>query len=415
MPEESKSTGRIKGTAMTDAFICDAVRTPFGRYGGALASIRADDLAALPIAALAARNPGVDWAALDDVIYGCANQAGEDNRNVARMALLLAGLPVGVPGATVNRLCGSGMEAVGQLARAIRCGEAAIGIAGGVESMSRAPFVMPKAESAFSRSNAVYDTTIGWRLVNPKMKAMHGIDSMPETAENVAADYQVSRADQDAFALRSQARALAAQASGALAEEIVAVTLPGKKGEAITIAKDEHPRETSLEALAKLKPIVKEGGTVTAGNASGVNDGSCALLIASEAAAKKHGLTPGARILGMAAAGVAPRIMGMGPAPASLKLATRLGIAVSKFDVVELNEAFASQALAVLHELGIPGDAAHVNPNGGAIALGHPLGASGARLVTTAMYQLRRSGGRYALCTMCIGVGQGIALAIERV
>ena len=400
---------------MTDAFICDAVRTPFGRYGGALASIRADDLAALPIAALASRNPGVDWAALDDMIYGCANQAGEDNRNVARMALLLAGLPVGVPGATVNRLCGSGMEAVGQLARAIRCGEAAIGIAGGVESMSRAPFVMPKAESAFSRANAVHDTTIGWRFVNPKMKAMHGVDSMPETAENVAADYRVSRADQDAFALRSQVRALAAQASGALAEEIVAVTLPGKKGETVTVAKDEHPRETSLEALAKLKPIVKEGGTVTAGNASGVNDGSCALLIASEAAASKHGLTPRARILGMAAAGVAPRIMGMGPAPASMKLATRLGIAVAKFDVVELNEAFASQALAVLRELGIPGDAAHVNPNGGAIALGHPLGASGARLVTTAMYQLQRTSGMLALCTMCIGVGQGIALAIERV
>src|SRR6202521_6183043 len=409
---------------MKEAFICDAIRTPFGRYGGALASVRADDLGAVPIAELMKRNAGVDWGALDDVIYGCANQAGEDNRNVARMALLLAGLPVGVPGATVNRLCGSGMEAVGQLARAIRCGEAAIGIAGGVESMSRAPFVMPKAESAFSRANAVHDTTIGWRFVNPKMKAMHGIDSMPETAENVAADYRVSRADQDAFALRSQARALAAQASGALAEEIVAVTLPGKKGErgreapspdSNTIAKDEHPRETSLEALARLKPIVKEGGTVTAGNASGVNDGSCALIIAAEAAAKRHGLTPRARILGMAAAGVPPRIMGMGPAPASKKLLARLGLPISKMDVVELNEAFAAQALPVLRELGLADDAAHVNPNGGAIALGHPLGASGARLVTTAMYQLRRTGGRYALCTMCIGVGQGIAMIIERV
>jgi acetyl-CoA acyltransferase len=400
---------------MPDAFICDAIRTPFGRYAGALAAVRTDDLGAIPIAELVRRNPRVDWQALDDVIYGCANQAGEDNRNVARMALLLAGLPVDVPAATVNRLCGSGMEAIGQLARAIRAGEAHLGIAGGVESMSRAPFVMPKAESAFSRTNAVYDTTIGWRFVNAKMKAKYGVDAMPETAENVAVDYKVSRADQDAFALRSQQRALAAQASGALAEEIVALTIPAKKGDPIVVAKDEHPRETTLEALAKLKPIVKEGGTVTAGNASGVNDGSCAALIASEEAAKKHGLTPRARILGMAAAGVAPRVMGMGPAPASKKLAARLGIPVAKFDVIELNEAFASQALAVLRELGVADDAAHVNPNGGAIALGHPLGASGARLVTTAMYQLQRTGGKLALCTMCIGVGQGIALAIERV
>ncbi|MGZ5594344.1 MAG: 3-oxoadipyl-CoA thiolase [Usitatibacter sp.] len=400
---------------MPDAFICDAIRTPFGRYAGALSSVRTDDLAAIPIAELARRNPKVDWAALDDVIYGCANQAGEDNRNVARMALLLAGIPVDVPAATVNRLCGSGMEAIGQLARAIRAGEAHLGIAGGVESMSRAPFVMPKAESAFSRANAVHDTTIGWRFVNPKMKAKYGVDQMPETAENVAVDFKVSRADQDAFALRSQQRALAAQASGALAQEIVPVTIPSKKGDPVTVAKDEHPRETTLEALAKLKPIVKENGTVTAGNASGVNDGSCATLIASEEAAKKYGLTPRARILGMASAGVAPRIMGMGPAPASRKLSERLGIPVAKFDVIELNEAFASQALAVLRELGVADDAAHVNPNGGAIALGHPLGASGARLVTTAMYQLQRTGGKLALCTMCIGVGQGIALAIERV
>ena len=400
---------------MPDAFLCDAIRTPFGRYAGVLSPIRTDDLAAIPIAELVRRNPKVDWQALDDVIYGCANQAGEDNRNVARMALLLAGLPVEVAGATVNRLCGSGMEAIGQLARAIRSGEAHIGIAGGVESMSRAPFVMPKADSAFSRTSAVYDTTLGWRFVNPKMKAAHGVDQMPETAENVAVDFKVSRADQDAFALRSQQRALAAQASGALGQEIVPVTVPAKKGDPVVVSKDEHPRETTLEALAKLKPIVKEGGSVTAGNASGVNDGSCATLIASEEAAKKHGLTPRARILGMASAGVAPRIMGIGPSPASKKLSARLGIPVSRFDVIELNEAFASQALAVLRELGIPDDAAHVNPNGGAIALGHPLGASGARLVTTAMYQLARSGGKLALCTMCIGVGQGIALAIERV
>jgi 3-oxoadipyl-CoA thiolase len=400
---------------MPEAFLCDGVRTPFGRYAGALSSLRADDLAAIPIAELMRRNAGVDWQALDDVIYGCANQAGEDNRNVGRMALLLAGLPVEVPAATVNRLCGSGMEAVGQLARAIRAGESDIGIAGGVESMSRAPFVMPKADSAFSRTNAVYDTTIGWRFVNPKMKAKYGVDQMPETAENVALDYKVTRADQDAFALRSQNRALAGQAAGVFDDEIVPVTIPAKKGDPVVVARDEPPRATSLEQLAKLKPIVKEGGSVTAGNASGVNDGSCATIVASEAAAKKHGLTPRARILGMAAAGVAPRIMGMGPAPASKKLLARLGIPVSKMDVIELNEAFASQALAVLRELGVADDAEHVNPNGGAIALGHPLGASGARLVTTAMYQLRRTGGKYALCTMCIGVGQGIALAIERV
>ena len=400
---------------MPEAFLCDGVRTPFGRYAGALSSLRADDLAAIPIAELMRRNAGVDWQALDDVIYGCANQAGEDNRNVGRMALLLAGLPVDVPAATVNRLCGSGMEAIGQLARAIRAGVSEIGIAGGVESMSRAPFVMPKADNAFSRTNAVYDTTIGWRFVNAKMKAKYGVDQMPETAENVALDYKVTRADQDAFALRSQNRALAAQAASFFASEIVPVTIPAKKGDPVVVAQDEHPRVTSLEQLAKLKPIVKEGGSVTAGNASGVNDGSCAAIVASEAAAKKHGLTPRARILGMAAAGVAPRIMGMGPAPASKKLLARLGMPISKMDVIELNEAFASQALAVLRELGVPDDAEHVNPNGGAIALGHPLGASGARLVTTAMYQLQRTGGKYALCTMCIGVGQGIALAIERV
>ena len=400
---------------MSEAFICDAIRTPFGRYAGALCAVRADDLAAIPIAELARRNPRMDWSALDDVIYGCANQAGEDNRTVARMALLLAGIPIEVPGATVNRLCGSGMEAVGQLARAIRAGDSQIGIAGGVESMSRAPFVMPKAESAFSRANAVYDTTIGWRFVNPMMKAKYGVDQMPETAENVAQDFKVSRADQDAFALRSQQRALAAQASGALAEEIVPVTLPAKKGDPVVIAKDEHPRETSMEALAKLKPIVRDDGTVTAGNASGVNDGSCALIVASEDAARKHGLTPRARILGMASAGVAPRIMGMGPAPASKKLLARLGLPIAKMDVIELNEAFASQALAVLRDLGVPDDAPHVNPNGGAIALGHPLGASGARLITTAVNELARRKGRYALCTMCIGVGQGIAIALERV
>ncbi len=400
---------------MSEAFICDAIRTPFGRYAGALSPVRTDDLAAIPIAELMKRNTRVDWAALDDVIYGCANQAGEDNRNVARMALLLAGLPLAIPGATVNRLCGSGMEAIGQLARAIRAGDAHIGVAGGVESMSRAPFVMPKAESAFSRTNAVYDTTIGWRFVNPKMKAKYGVDQMPETAENVAADFKVSRADQDAFALRSQQRALAAQASGALAEEIVPVTLPAKKGDPIVIAKDEHPRETSMEALAKLKPIVRDDGTVTAGNASGVNDGACALIVASEEAAKKHGLTPRARILGMASIGVPPRIMGFGPAPASKKLLAHLGLSIAKMDVIELNEAFASQVLAALRDLGVSDDAAHVNPNGGAIALGHPLGASGARLVTTAVNELVRRNGRFALCTMCIGVGQGIAIALERV
>jgi acetyl-CoA acyltransferase len=400
---------------MIEAFICDAVRTPFGRYGGALSSVRTDDLGAIPLAELMRRNPKVDWSRLDDVIYGCANQAGEDNRNVARMGLLLAGLPVDVPAATVNRLCGSGMEAIGQVARAIRAGDTEIGVGGGVESMSRAPFVMPKADSAFSRTNAVYDTTIGWRFVNPKMKAKYGVDQMPETAENVATEYKVSRADQDAFALRSQQRALAAQANGILAQEIVAVTVPSKKGDPTVVAKDEHPRDTSIEQLAKLKPIVREDGTVTAGNASGVNDGSCAVLVASEAAAKQYGLTPRARILGMASAGVPPRIMGMGPAPASKKLLERLKLRVGKMDVIELNEAFAAQALPVLRELGVPDDAPHVNPSGGAIALGHPLGASGARLVTAAMYQLHRTGGRYALCTMCIGVGQGIALVIERV
>src|SRR4051812_6482228 len=399
---------------MNEAFICDAIRTPFGRFGGALAPIRTDDLGAIPIAELVKRNPGVDWSKLDDVIYGCANQAGEDNRNVGRMALLLAGLPVDVPAATVNRLCGSGMEAVGQLARAIKAGDAHIGIAGGVESMTRAPFVMPKADSAFSRTNAVYDTTIGWRFVNPKMKAKHGVDQMPETAENVAQDFKVSREDQDAFALRSQQRALEAQRNGVLAQEIVPVTIPSKKGEPTIFAKDEHPRETSLEALAKLKPIAREGGTVTAGNASGVNDGSCALIIASEEAAKRHGLTPRARILGMASAGVPPRIMGFGPAPASKKLLARLGLKIDQMDVIELNEAFASQVLAALRDLGIADDAPHVNPMGGSIALGHPLGASGARLVGAAMYELGRRRGRYALATMCIGVGQGIALAIER-
>jgi len=400
---------------MAEAFVCDAVRTPFGRYAGALATVRTDDLAAAPIAELVQRNPKVDWTALDDVLYGCANQAGEDNRNVARMALLLAGLPDVVPGATVNRLCGSGMEAVGQLARAICCGEAEIGIAGGVESMSRAPFVMPKAETAFARSNAVYDTTIGWRFVNPAMQARYGIDSMPETAENVAEQFRVSRADQDAFSLRSQQRALAAQESGALAEEIAAIEVPGRKGESTVVAKDEHPRATSLEALAKLKPIVKAGGTVTAGNASGVNDGACAIIVASEAAARRHGLTPRARILGMTSTGVPPRIMGFGPAPATKKLLARLGISIGQLDVIELNEAFAAQVLATLRDLAIADDDPRVNAQGGAIALGHPLGASGARLVATATAQLARRSGRFALCTMCIGVGQGIALALERV
>jgi hypothetical protein len=400
---------------VAEAYICDAVRTPIGRYGGALASVRTDDLAAVPIKALLARNAKVDWGAVDDVWYGCANQAGEDNRNVARMAALLAGLPVAVPGTTLNRLCGSGLDALGSAARAIRAGEAELAIAGGVESMSRAPFVMAKATEAFSRAARIEDTTIGWRFVNPLMKAAHGIDSMPETAENVAADYRVSRADQDAFALRSQARAAAAIAAGRLAEEIVPVTIPQRRGEPVVVARDEHPRETTLEALGKLAPIVRPDGSVTAGNASGVNDGACALVVASEAAAVRHGLVPRARVLGMATAGVPPRVMGIGPAPATERLVARLRMKVGDFDVIELNEAFAAQALAVLRLLGLPDDAAHVNPNGGAIALGHPLGASGARLATTATYELARRGGRYALATMCIGVGQGIALALERV
>jgi acetyl-CoA C-acetyltransferase len=400
---------------MIDAFICDALRTPFGRYGGLLSGVRADDLGAIPMRALLARHPELDPAAIDDVIYGCANQAGEDNRNVARMSALLAGLPVDVPGATINRLCGSGMNAVGDAARAIRAGEAGLVIAGGVESMSRAPFVMPKATSAFARDNAVYDTTIGWRFVNPLMKSQYGVDSMPETAENVADDFKVSREDQDALALRSQQRAVAAQQRGFFDAEITPVTVPQKKGDPLVVAKDEHPRDTSLEALAKLKPIVRPGGTVTAGNASGVNDGACALLVAGAEAAKTHGLTPRARILGMAVAGVAPRIMGIGPAPASRKLLTRLGLTIAQMDVIELNEAFAAQGLAVLRQLGVPDDDPRVNPNGGAIALGHPLGASGARLVTTAVNQLHVTKGRYALCTMCIGVGQGIAMVVERV
>ncbi|KAA0218284.1 MAG: 3-oxoadipyl-CoA thiolase [Lautropia sp.] len=400
---------------MTEVFICDAVRTPIGRYGGALARVRTDDLAAIPLRALLERNPKLDPQAIDEVILGCANQAGEDNRNVARMAALLAGLPVEVPGATVNRLCGSGMDAVGTVARAIRCGEIELAIAGGVESMSRAPFVMPKADAAFARSNAVYDTTIGWRFVNPQMKKQFGIDSMPETAENVAAEFGVSRADQDAMALRSQQRALAAQETGFFAGEIVPVTIPQRKGEPVVVDRDEHPRETSLEALSKLAPIVKPDGTVTAGNASGVNDGAAAIILASEAAAKRHGLTPRARLVAMATAGVAPRIMGMGPAPATKKLLERAGRRIGEIDLIELNEAFAAQGLAVLRELGVPDDAPHVNPNGGAIALGHPLGMSGARLVLTAVSQLHRGGGRLAVATMCIGVGQGIATLIERV
>ena len=400
---------------MTQAFICDAIRTPFGRYGGALSSVRADDLGAVPLKALMARHPTLDWQAVDDVLYGCANQAGEDNRNVARMASLLAGLPVQVPGATINRLCGSGLDAVGSAARAIKAGEAQLMIAGGVESMSRAPFVMPKAESAFSRSNAVYDTTIGWRFVNRLMKQQYGVDSMPETAENVAQDFGIEREAQDRMALRSQLNALKAQASGFFDAEITPVTIAQKKGDALIVAKDEHPRETSLEALAKLKPVVRPEGTVTAGNASGVNDGACALLLASEAAAARHGLTPRARVVAMATAGVAPRIMGFGPAPATRKVLELSGLSLAQMDVIELNEAFAAQGLAVLRDLGLADDDARVNPNGGAIALGHPLGASGARLVTTAINQLHRSGGRYALCTMCIGVGQGIALVVERV
>jgi acetyl-CoA acyltransferase len=398
------------------AYICDGIRTPFGRYGGALASVRTDDLAAIPIEALMKRNRSVDWNALDDVIYGCANQAGEDNRNVGRMALLLAGLPKEVPGSTVNRLCGSSMDAVATAARAIKSGEVDLVIAGGVESMSRAPFVIGKADAAFSRSMKLEDTTLGWRFVNPVLKAKYGTDSMPETGEIVAEEYRVSREDQDAFALRSQQRAADAMRGGRLVEEIVNVPIPQKKGECVLVREDEHPRpDTTLEALAKLKSVVKPGGTITAGNASGINDGACALLLASEAAVRKHGLTPRVRVVAGAVAGVAPRVMGMGPVPASRKVLAKGGLSIGQMNVVELNEAFASQALAVLRELGVADDAAHVNPNGGAIALGHPLGASGARLVTTAMYQLQRSREQYALCTMCIGVGQGIAVILERV
>jgi len=400
---------------MNQAFICDAIRTPFGRYGGALSSVRTDDLGAIPLRALMERNPGVDWAALTDVLYGCANQAGEDNRNVAHMASLLAGLPLEVPGATINRLCGSGLDAVGTAARAIKAGEAGLMIAGGVESMSRAPFVMPKAESAFSRANAVYDTTIGWRFVNKRMKEQYGVDSMPETAENVAQEFHIEREAQDRMALRSQQSAAAVQKAGHLAREIVPVTIPQKKGGAIVVSQDEHPRETSLEALARLKGVVREGGTVTAGNASGVNDGACALLLANEASAARHGLTPRARVVGMAVAGVAPRIMGFGPTPATLKVLAQTGITLEQLDVIELNEAFAAQGLAVLRALGLQDDDARVNAWGGAIALGHPLGASGARLATTAVNRLHATGGRYALCTMCIGVGQGIAVVLERV
>ncbi|WP_413457851.1 3-oxoadipyl-CoA thiolase [Herbaspirillum huttiense] len=400
---------------MKDVFICDAIRTPIGRYGGALKDVRADDLGAVPLRALMERNPQVDWKAVDDVIFGCANQAGEDNRNVARMSLLLAGLPQEVPGSTINRLCGSGMDALGTAARAIKSGETQLMIAGGVESMTRAPFVMGKADSAFSRQAAIQDTTIGWRFVNALMKQKYGVDAMPETAENVAVDFKVSREDQDQFAVRSQAKAAAAQANGNLAQEIVPVVIPQKKGDPITVTQDEHPRATSMEALARLKGVVRPDGTVTAGNASGVNDGACALLLASADAVEKYQLKPRARILGMATAGVAPRVMGMGPAPASKKVLAQLGMTIDQMDVIELNEAFASQGLAVLRELGVADDDARVNPNGGAIALGHPLGMSGARLVTTATYQLERTGGRYALCTMCIGVGQGIAMVIERV
>jgi acetyl-CoA C-acetyltransferase len=398
-----------------EAYICDAIRTPIGRYGGSLKDVRADDLGAIPLRELVKRNPGVDWSAIDDIVYGCANQAGEDNRNVARMSALLAGLPPEVPGTTVNRLCGSGMDAIGIAARAIRAGETRLMIAGGVESMTRAPFVMGKADSAFSRNAQIYDTTIGWRFPNKQMKQLYGTDSMPETAENVAVDYKVSREDQDRFALASQQKVARAQREGLFAEEIVPVTIPQKKGDPVVFAQDEHPRETSLEALAKLKGVVHAEGSVTAGNASGVNDGACALLIASAEAAKEYGLTPRARIVGMATAGVAPRVMGIGPAPATKKLLAQLGMTIDQMDIIELNEAFASQALAVLRELGVRDDDPRVNPYGGGIALGHPLGMSGARLVTTAMYQLHRTGGRYALCTMCIGVGQGIAMVIERV
>ena len=399
---------------MKQAFICDAIRTPIGRFGGALKDLRADDLGAIPLRALQERNPAVDWSAVNEVLFGCANQAGEDNRNVARMSALLAGLPIEVPGATINRLCGSGMDAVGSAARAIKSGEAGLMIAGGVESMTRAPFVMGKADSAFSRNAHIFDTTIGWRFINPQMKAMYGVDSMPDTAENVAIDYQISRADQDAFAVASQSKAAAAQANGVLAEEIVPVSIPQKKGEAVTVLHDEHPRSTSVEALAKLKGVVIPEGSVTAGNASGVNDGACALLLADEECARRFGLTPKARVVGMATAGVLPRVMGIGPVPAVQKLLQQTGMTLAQMDVIELNEAFAAQGLAVLRQLGIADNDPRVNPNGGAIALGHPLGMSGARLVTTAMYQLHRGGGRYALCTMCIGVGQGIAVIIER-
>ncbi|MBK1835824.1 3-oxoadipyl-CoA thiolase [Azospirillum sp. YIM B02556] len=399
---------------MTEAYICDAIRTPVGRYAGSLSSVRADDLGAVPIRALMQRNPAVDWAAVDDVIYGCANQAGEDNRNVARMSALLAGLPDAVPGTTMNRLCGSGLDALATAARAIKAGEAELMIAGGVESMSRAPFVMGKADAPFSRQAEIFDTTIGWRFVNPAMKAAYGVDSMPETAENVADDWKIARADQDSFALRSQDRAARAIADGSMAREIVPVTIRTRKGETV-VTTDEHPRATTIEALSALKPIVRPGGTITAGNASGVNDGAAALLIASEAAVKRFGLTPRARIVGGATAGVPPRVMGIGPVPATRKLLERLGRTIAGIDLIELNEAFAAQALAVLRELGLPDDAAHVNPNGGGIALGHPLGMSGARLATTAVHQLEQSGGRTALCTMCIGVGQGIAVMIERV
>ena len=401
---------------MAEAFICDYIRTPIGRFGGSLSSVRADDLGAIPLRALMERNADVDWDAIDDVIFGCANQAGEDNRNVARMSLLLAGLPVGVTATTINRLCGSGMDAVIAAARAIKSGEAELMIAGGVESMSRAPFVMPKADNAFSRNAEIYDTTIGWRFINPLMKKQYGVDSMPETGENVAADFHVSREDQDAFAVRSQAKAAAAQANGRLAKEIVSVTIPQRKGEPVVVDRDEHPRATTMEALAKLgTPFRQEGGTVTAGNASGVNDGATALIIASEAASKKYGLRPIARILGGATAGVPPRIMGFGPAPASKKLMARLGLTQAQFDVIELNEAFASQGLATLRDLGIADDDPRVNRNGGAIALGHPLGMSGARITGTAALELQETGGRYSLSTMCIGVGQGIAVALERV
>jgi len=400
---------------MINAFVCDAIRTPFGRYGGSLSAVRADDLAAVPLKALMARNTQVDWGQVADVLYGCANQAGEDNRNVAHMASLLAGLPLEIPGATINRLCGSGLDAVGTAARAIKAGEAELMIAGGVESMSRAPFVMPKATTAFSRANAVYDTTIGWRFINPLMKSQYGVDSMPETAENVAQDFKLEREAQDLMAFNSQARAIAAQAAGHLAREITPVTIPQRKGDAIVVDTDEHPRATSMEALAKLKPIVRPDGTVTAGNASGVNDGACAVLIASEAAAAKNGLTPKARVVGMATAGVPPRIMGMGPAPATEKVLAQTGLTLDQIDVIELNEAFAAQGLAVLRALGVSDTDPRVNAWGGAISLGHPLGASGARLVTTAVNRLHTTGGRFALCTMCIGVGQGIALVLERV